>query len=228
MGHKIFVSYKYYDDNVRKITRNFQNKDTARDYVDELARYISDTSDHIYKGEEDGDDLSHLSKSVIWEMLKNRIYDSSLTIILISAGMKDAKPDKEQWIHWEISYSLKEPSRKNKNGDSVTSKSNALLAVILPDRDGSYAYYTYEKTCCAQGCRLLKTDHLFEIMKENMFNLKNPNTSNCSDGSVVYYGESSYIKSVKWDDFVKTPETYIKNAYEIQENIDAYNIKKEV
>ena len=41
------------------------------------------------------------------------------------------KKDRDQWIPWEVSYSLKETSRKNKNGDSVTSHSNAMLAVVI-------------------------------------------------------------------------------------------------
>lgn len=228
MGHKVFISYKYADSNVKNITGNIWPLDTVRNYVDKLEEYISDASDHIYKGEEDGEDLSNLSEETIWEKLKNKIYDSSLTIILISAGMKESKPDKEQWIPWEVSYSLKEVSRKNKNGDSVTSKSNALLAVILPDSNGSYEYYTYNKTCCDSGCRMLKTNHLFDIMKENMFNIKNPDTDNCDDGSVVYHGDSCYITSVKWENFIKDPEKYIDKAYEIQGNIDLYKIKKEV
>lgn len=228
MGHKVFISYKYADSNVKNITGNIWPFDTVRNYVDKLEEYISDTSEHIYKGEEDGEDLSALSEETIWRKLKNKIYDSSLTIILISAGMKETKADKEQWIPWEVSYSLKETSRKNKNGDSVTSKSNALLAVILPDSNGSYEYYTYNKTCCNSGCRTLKTNHLFDIMRENMFNIKNPDTDNCDDGSVVYHGDSSYITSVKWENFIKDPEKYIDKAYKIQENIDSYKIKKEV
>lgn len=228
MGHKVFVSYKYADSNVKNITGNIWPLDTVRNYVDELEDYISDSSEHIYKGEEDGEDLSSLSEDTIWEKLKNRIYDSSLTIIMISAGMKETKPDKEQWIPWEISYSLKEISRKNKNGEPVTSKSNALLAIVLPDSNGVYDYYTYNKSCCATGCRMLKTNHLFDIMKKNMFNIKNPNTNNCDDGSVVYHGDCSYIDSVKWEDFIKDPEKYINKAYDIQENIDLYDIWKEV
>ena len=228
MGHKIFVSYKYYDDNVKNISGNYWSKDTVRTYVDEMERYIKDTSEHIYKGEGKDEDLSYLAPETIWGKLKNRIFDSSLTIIMISAGMKDSKPDKEQWIPWEISYSLKEPSRKNKNGDSVKSKSNALLAIVIPDSNGSYSYYTYDKTCCVTGCRVLKRDHLFQIMKDNMFNIKSPDVDKCNDGSTVYHGDSSYIESVKWDDFIKNPEKYIKKAYGIQENIELYNIAKEV
>lgn len=229
MGHKIFVSYKYADSNVKKIGDDWWVTDTVRTYVDKLEEYISETSDHIYKGEKDGEDLSKLTEETIWNKLKDRIYDSTLTIIMISPGMKELFiPDKDQWIPWEISYSLKEISRKNINGTPVTSSSNALLAIVLPDRQGSYSYYTYQKTCCTSGCRQLKTNILFNIMRENMFNQKQPSSATCDDGSVVYYGDSSYITSVKWDDFIDKPEEYITKAYEIQKNIDSYNITKDV
>lgn len=229
MGHKIFVSYKYADSNVKKISDDLWVTDTVRTYVDKLEEYISETSDHIYKGEKDGEDLSKLTEETIWSKLKDRIYDSTLTIIMISPGMKELfVPDKDQWIPWEISYSLKEISRKNINGTPVTSSSNALLAIVLPDRRGSYSYYTYQKTCCTSGCRQLKTNILFNIMRANMFNQKQPSSTTCDDGSVVYYGDSSYITSVKWDDFIQQTEEYIAKAYEIQKDIDGYNITKDV
>lgn len=229
MGHKIVVSYKYADSNVKKISDDWWITDTVRTYVDKLEEYISETSDHIYKGEKDGEDLSNLTEETIWSKLKDRIYDSTLTIVMISPGMKELfVPDKDQWIPWEISYSLKEISRKNINGTPVTSSSNALLAIVLPDRQGSYSYYTYKKTCCTSGCRQLKTNMLFDIMRANMFNQKQPNSTTCDDGSVVYYGDSSYITSVKWDDFIHQPEEYIAKAYEIQKNIDDYTITKDV
>ena len=76
MGHKIFVSYKYHDSNIKKITRNYYHKDTVRDYVDALENYLTNSSEHIYKGESDDEDLSDLSDDTIWEKLKDRIYDS--------------------------------------------------------------------------------------------------------------------------------------------------------
>ena len=58
MGHKIFVSYKFADDQVKNL--NGQQNSTVRDYVDELENYF-DNSSHIYKGESSGEDLSELS-----------------------------------------------------------------------------------------------------------------------------------------------------------------------
>ena len=102
MGHKIFVSYKYSDNNVYQISKNIYQHDTVRTYVDKLEQYI-DNTDNIYKGESDNEDLSRLSEDTIWGKLKDRIYDSTLTVVMISPNMKENKRDIEQWIPWEIS-----------------------------------------------------------------------------------------------------------------------------
>lgn len=229
MGHKIFISYKYGDSDVNHITGESWESNTVRDYVDKLEEYLEDYSEHIYKGESDGEDLSELSEETIWEKLKDRIYDSSLTIVMISKEMKEFwVDDKDQWIPWEISYSLKEISRKNSSGTSVTSKRNAMLAVVVPDTNNSYSYYTYEKNCCTNGCRIYQTNTLFKILRKNMFNIKEPDTSDCEDGRKIYHGEYSYIISVTWDDFIVNINKYINRAYALQEKIDEYNIYKDV
>lgn len=227
MGHKIFVSYKYYDYNVKKITNIPFKRDTARDYVDQLQLYFENTDD-IYKGENDGEDLSNLEDDVIWEKLKNRIYDTTLTIVLISPNMKTKQPEREQWIPWEISYSLKEVSRKNRSGNLVTSSSNAILAIVLPNYYGLYTYFIENNNCCSSSCRTLKTSTLFTILKKNMFNIKKPTVSHCSNDEEIYHGESSYIYSVKWDDFVKNSKDYIEKAYHIQNSIEKYDVYKEI
>ena len=227
MGHKIFVSYKYHDTDVQKITNNYWYQDTVRDYVDQLQSYFDGTDD-IYKGEDDGEDLSQLSENAIWSKLKDRIYDSTLTIVMISPNMKSFSPDREQWIPWEISYSLKEVSRKNKAGNMVTSSSNAILAIVLPNRSGCYAYFLEDKNCCTSGCRSQKTNTLFSILRKNMFNIKKPDKNVCTNHEEIYHGDSSYIYSVKWKDFVANPNNYIEKAYHLQNSIEQYDIYKEV
>lgn len=103
-----------------------------------------------------------------------------------------------------------------------------MLAIVVPDRNGSYSYYTYNKTCCDSGCRVLNTNRLFNILRSNMFNIKAPDKRTCGQNSIIYSGESSYILSVTWDDFISSPENYIQRAYDIQEIIDSYNIVKEI
>ena len=67
---------------------------------------------------------------------------------------------------------------KNKNGDPVTSKSNAMLAVVLPDENGSYSYYLEKKQCCENGCTMHCTNKLFSIIRKNKFNLKEATKKN--------------------------------------------------
>lgn len=222
MGKKIFISYKYADYNVANLPgHSFWNPTTVRNYVDKLEDYF-DATDHIYKGESDDEDLSSLSEDAIWEKLKDRIFDSSVTIIMISPNMRiNNRSDRSQWIPWEVSFSLKETTRNDR-----TSHTNAVLAIILPDSSGSFEYYL-TKTAC--GATTHHTDKLFKIIRENKFNIKSPNRQLCPQCmGFHYYGNCSYIESTTWSEFIKMPNYYKNQAVERQNNKYLYNIVKEV
>ncbi|RYJ17902.1 hypothetical protein C5Y41_11945 [Rahnella variigena] len=223
MGRKIFVTYKYADNKVFVL----DNKETtARTYVDKLQGILID-EDHINKGEKDDADLSDFKDDTIQTKLGEKIFDSSVTIIIVSKGMVNPSIlEKDQWMPWEISYSLRKKNRGNR-----TSNPNALLAVVLPDESGSYEYYIVDDSCPHCKCRTLNTHVLFNIMKNNMFNIKQPEYTDCSyhtETSKIYSGNSSYIHSVKWSNFISNPELYIEKAVKIASEIEAYDITKVV
>ncbi len=102
------------------------------------------------------------------------------------------------------------------------------LYVESSDENGSYSYYLESRNCCENGCTTHHTDKLFTILRKNKFNLKDANKKVCDTGLTIWYGESSYIKAVKWSDFISNYSTYIESACVRQDNIDDYEICKAV
>mgnify|MGYP003289218160 CR=1 FL=1 len=233
MGYKIFVSYKHEDDSVYPLQNSLSlyslfNKSTARDYVDKLESYF-DYTNNIYKGERNGEDLSNFKDETIASHLRDKIYDSSVTIVLISPNMREPKSENDQWIPWEIAYSL-----RNKTRGDRTSHPNAILAVILPDRNYQYEYFrqpfSYQRYD-GQWCS--GRDTVFSIIRNNM----NNRNDNWIYGNSFFLGKGiypistnneSYIPSVTWDDFIKQPMRYIEIAINRKDNIYNYNIYKEI
>lgn len=150
MERKVFVSYKYKDNDVQSLPTTQQPPTWPCDYVANIESYV--LKNHIYKGEKQDEDLSIYSDNYIWEHLKDKLYDSTVTVVLISPNMKEVgKWQRSQWIPWEISYSIKKTTRAGR-----TSQRNSIVAVVLPNKFGSCAYFDKDRT--------------FPILKENIDN----------------------------------------------------------
>ena len=211
MGRKVFISYKYadtqvqdlgiYEDSGWGLRQKVPTK--ARHYVDKLQDKIG--KDNINLGEKDGESLADFSDTTIETELKGKIRQCSITIILISKGMKTSEPEKDQWIPWEVSYSL----RTVPNG-SYTKQMNAILGVVLPDETGLYDWYF--------------TSQLFKILRDNSFNIKDKQFRQCNGKDIYTNDEPSFFKTVKWNEFMRNHNDYIEKAIEIKDNKSAYDV----
>lgn len=224
MGRKIFVTYKYADGQVERLPEH-GIETTVRHYVDELQSKLED-GDHINKGEEDGTDLSAFSDEKIASVLRDKIYDSTVTLIMVSPGMNNPeKEERDQWMPWEISYSLRHKTRNDRQ-----SAPNALLGIVLPDREGSYQYFFEEKNCPNCTSVTLRTDRTFPIIQKNAFNAKKPEAGSCDNhsGGKTYRGNHSYIRFVRWSAFEGAIDTHLEQALAIQALIDDYTISSTI
>ena len=195
----IFIAYKYRDTDVKTLASKIKTT-KVRDYVDFLVSLIIKNG-YIYNGEAKDEDNSKLKDEEIWKMLKSKIRESSLTIVLISPNMKSHNvKDNEQWIAREVKYSL----------SNCKKRTNAMIGVILPNKRGLYNY-------CFDSYLQVKTGFFFEILEKNLFNRQDAIES-------VDINEP-YIELVKWDEFLLNISTYIQLAYYRQNNLEKYNIK---
>lgn len=192
MAHKTFISYKYSD---------------ARSLRDSIIKSLGKDAIY-YQGEtSDSPDLRDTSTENIKKNLTNMMYDTSVTIVIISPNMKKSK-----WIDWEIEYNLKNITRKGR-----TSHTNGVVGVIMK-YNGGYSWFK-TTTDKSDGCSSSSYDEnkVYEIINSNRFN-QNPKVYSCDTCKTVNALTGSYIAYVEEETFLSNPQKYIKNAYDKSEN----------
>lgn len=202
MAHKTFISYKYSE---------------AQNLRDRIIHALGDDATY-YKGEtSDSPDLSDTSTQNIKRVLSDMMYDTSVTIVIISPHMKESK-----WIDWEIEYCLKNITRKDR-----TSHTNGVVGVIMK-WNGGYDWFK-QSDRNLDGCisSSYNESYLYEIIKNNRYN-QNPKRYSCPICKTVNALSGSYISFVEEDDFINNPQYYIDNAYDKSENdAEGYDLVKQ-
>lgn len=202
MAHKTFISYKYSE---------------ARNLRDSIIEALGEDATYYMGETSDSPDLSDTSTENIKIKLKDMMYGTSVTIVIISPNMKKSK-----WIDWEIEYCLKSITRKDR-----ISHTNGVVGVIMK-YNGGYSWLK-STTENEDGCTSSSYDSskMYDIINENRFN-QNPKEYVCEKCKTVNSLTGSYIALVEEEDFLANPNKYIDNAYDKSENdASGYDLRKQ-
>ncbi len=201
MARKTFISYKYSE---------------AQDLRDKILDALGEDATY-YQGETaDSPDLTDTSTENIKRNLTDMMYNTSVTIIVISPNLKASK-----WIDWEIEYSLKEISRKGR-----TSKTNGIVGVIQKINGGYEWLVTKSKK--SDGCvvRTIDDSKLYKIINKNRYN-RHDHAYACDECKTFGQLDGSYISLIDEADFLSNPNKYIENAFEKSEKADEFDLTKQ-
>ena len=200
MAHKTFISYKYSE---------------SRDLRDRIINALGDDAQY-YQGENGfSPNMSDDKDETIWNYLKDMIWGTRVTIVIISPHMTES-----DWIESEVMYSLRKTSR-----DGIQSQRNGVVGVIKKV-DGGYSWFKNIHTN-EDGCNVTTYEEtkVFDVIKNNRWN-QVPKKYSCKECKTIDSLSGSYISYVDEETFLKDPTKYIENAYEkSQGDCDGYEIK---
>ncbi|GEP64203.1 TIR domain-containing protein [Clostridium beijerinckii] len=200
MAHKTFISYKYSE---------------AKNLRDDIIEAMGDDAVY-YKGEtSDSPDLTDTSTENIKKNLKDMMFGTTVTIVILTPNMKKSK-----WIDWEIEYTLKRITRNGKR-----SQTNGIVGVIKKDNGGYSWFKTESENCHGTSTISYNSNKVFSIIFKNHFNSK-PSIWHCDECKTYDYMNGSYITYVEEETFLKNIDEYINNAFDKSEKESNYDITR--
>lgn len=201
MARETFIAYKYSE---------------AKDLRDEIIEKLGADASY-YQGETaESPDMTTDKVDRIKNSLKNMIFGTSVTIVIISPNLKNS-----EWVDWEIQYSLKEYKR-----NSTTSRTNGIIGVIMK-YNGNYNWLISTRLN-NDGCttRNIDSSVLYNIINNNRYNLNTESKYSCPNCKTFDQLNGSYIALVEEDKFLENPKHFIENAYDKSKDIGSYNLSK--
>ncbi|AIY12609.1 TIR domain-containing protein [Cellulophaga baltica] len=201
MARETFIAYKYSE---------------AQDLRDEIIEKLGADASY-YQGETaESPDMTGETIDRIKNGLKNMIFGTSVTIVIISPNLKQSA-----WVDWEIEYSLKEYKRQ-----TITSRTNGIVGVIMK-YNGSYDWLI-GRSQNSDGCttRYIDDSKLYNIVKGNRYNLETDDKYSCPNCKSFDQLNGSYIALVEEESFLNNPSHYIENAYDKSKATGNYNLTK--
>lgn len=192
MAHKTFISYKYSE---------------AQDLRDRIIEAMGDDASYYMGETSDSPDLTDTSTENIKKHLCDMMYNTSVTIVIISPHIKESK-----WIDWEIEYCLSLNTRKGR-----TSHRNGVVGVIQKV-NGGYDWFKF-KVIKPDGHQLndYHNELIYPIIINNRQN-QDPPVYHCEECKSIDALTGSYIAFVEEDEFIANYDKYIDNAYDKSEN----------
>jgi hypothetical protein len=201
MARETFIAYKYSE---------------AQYLRDEIIEKLGADASY-YQGERaESPDMTGETIDRIKNGLKDMIFGTSVTIVIISPNLKQS-----EWVDWEIEYSLKEYKRQ-----TITSRTNGIVGVIMK-YNGSYDWLI-SRSQNSDGCttRYIDNSKLYDIVKGNRYNLETEDKYSCPNCKSFDQLNGSYIALVEEESFLNNPAHYIENAHNKSKATGNYNLTK--
>lgn len=198
MGHKCFISYKKEDIQYKKdLVELFSESDV----IDKSLDRVIDSEDGDY----------------IMQVIRNDyLKDSTVTLFLI--GERSSENEGKDWYGRYINYFIMHELQASLyNGKNNTR--NGILGVVLPSMYDSIYKGSYECSTCGRTHNWVDINDSTVIREfsENYY-IKPHNGCGWSDSE-------RYCVLVKWDDFIKSPEVYIQEAFDKRSAAIAEKVK---
>lgn len=194
-GHKCYISFKM-EDLYYKLEIQKMKDEGKIDFIDKSLNVTIDSEDPDY---------------VLRKIREEYLSDSTVTIFLI--GEKSAESlgwEEQQYIKRELQASLYDGEDNTRSG---------ILGIVLPSMYDRVFKGTYTCSVCNGSHNYVAIDDS-TVIKEFSANYYTRPHSGC-----CWTEEERYCTLVKWEDFVKDPETYINKAFDKRKSEIAKKVK---
>lgn len=183
MGHKCFISFKKEDIYYKKEIQKWE-KENKVDMIDKSLNTPINSNDEDY---------------IMRKIREDYLSDSTVTIFLIGSYSSESLGWEEQkYIKRELQASLYNGEENTRSG---------ILGVVLPQVYDDIFKGTFSCSRCGDTHNWVAIDDNTVIKEFGRNYYLN------SHGKCAYSEEDRYCVLVKWEDFAKSPNYYIEQAF---------------